>query len=88
VICTDCQAATTTLGYSRQYNAPLCKYCTARMIQQLPKIAIRLDMEAVKAARLKILTEAVKCGHSEQEIRELVKSTTMAVQPLQPKVKK
>lgn len=86
--CTDCHATTTTLGCWRQYNAPLCKYCSARIIQQLPKVAIRLDRDAVKAARLKVLTEAMSWGHSEQEIRDLVKSTTMAVQPLQTKAKK
>jgi hypothetical protein len=85
--CTDC-LATTTSGLWLQFSAPLCKFCSARFIQQLPKVAVKLTREEVKTARLKVLVEAIAQGHSEQEIRELAKSTTMAVQPLQTKAKK
>jgi hypothetical protein len=86
--CDDCQATTTTSGLWRQFNAPLCKYCSARFIQQLPKVAVRLTREEVKTARLKVMAEAVAWGHSEREIRDLAASKTMAVQPLQTKAKK
>ena len=83
--CTDCLASTITQGLWRQYNAPLCKYCSARWIQDLPRVAVKLDREEVKTARLNVLADAVVHGHSEQEIRELAKSKTMAVQPVEVK---
>ena len=83
--CTSCKAATTTLGLWRQYNAPLCKYCSARWIQDLPRVAVKLDRQAVKTARLNVLADAVAHGHSEQEIRDLVALKTMVVQPVEVK---
>ena len=83
--CTDCLASTITRGFWRQYNAPLCKYCSARWIQDLPRVAVKLDKQQVKTARLNALADAVAHGHSEQEIRELAKSKTMAVQPVEVK---
>lgn len=86
MICKDCQAATTTQGLWRQFNAPLCKYCLARLIQQLGKLKTPTS-EQIIARRRAVIGIAIAHGHSELEIRALAKSKTMAVQPMGEKVK-
>jgi hypothetical protein len=84
VICIDCKAATLTLGHWRQFNALLCKYCAARLIQQIGRLRTPTSA-AMTARRRVVLAGAIAHGHSEQEIRDLAKSKTMAVQPLELK---
>jgi hypothetical protein len=88
MICTDCQAATQTQWLWKQYNKLQCKYCAARFIQNLPRVAVKLDKQEVKTARLNVLGAAIEHGHSEQEIRALAALKAMAVQPVQKKGKK
>jgi hypothetical protein len=85
--CTDCQTATITQGCWPQYNSPSCKYCAARLIQRLGKLRTPTT-EQITARRRAVLTEAIAQGHNEQDVRELAKAKTMAVQPLQTKAKK
>ena len=84
--CTDCLASTITRGFWRQYNAPLCKYCSARLIQQIGKLKTPTSDQII-ARRRAVIGIAIAQGHSEQEIRELAKSKTMAVQPVEVKRK-
>jgi hypothetical protein len=79
--CTDCQAATTTQGFWRQYNSPACAFCSARLIQQLGKLRTPTS-EQITARRRAVIGGAIAHGHSELEIRELAKLKTMAVQPV------
>ena len=84
--CKDCQAATTTLGLWRQYNPLGCKYCAARLIQELGKLKTPTS-EQIIARRRAVIGIAIAHGHSELEIRALAKSKTMAVQPMGVKLK-
>lgn len=76
--CTDCQAARETTGLWRMYN-PACLWCGARLIQMIGRLPIA-QREAT-ARRKAVLADWVKQGHSEQEIRDLVKGP-MAVEPV------
>ena len=84
--CTDCQAATITQGLWPQYNPLGCKYCSARLIQQIGKLKTPTSDQII-ARRRAVIGIAIAQGHSEQEIRALAKSKTMAVQPLEVKRK-
>lgn len=85
--CTDCSAAEQTKWHWRQYNTPQCPYCTARLIQQIGRLASPTS-DAITARRRAVLQDAVAWGHRESLIRELAKSKTMAVEPVQTKGKK
>lgn len=84
--CPDCQAATTTQGCWRQYNSQACAFCCARLIQQLGKLRTP-TAEQIQARRRAALSDSVSAGMNEQEIRDLAKSKTLAVQPLEGKRK-
>ena len=77
--CLDCLAATQTQGLWRQYNTLGCKYCAARLIQQLGKLRTPTG-EQIIARRRAVIGGAIANGHSEAGIRELAKSKTMAVE--------
>lgn len=78
-MCADCKAATITQGCWRQFNAPACIFCSARMIQQIGKLRTPTS-EQITARRKVVLAEAIAWGHSEELIRKLVKGP-MAVSP-------
>jgi hypothetical protein len=86
MICTDCQAATITLGRWRRYNSPQCLHCTARLIQQLTTLRTPTSDQIVTRRRL-VLQDAIDWGHSELEIRKLAKMKVIVVQPIERKRK-
>jgi len=69
-MCNDCLAARESSGHWRMFD-PLCIFCGARLIQQIGKLPI--PPEAVIARRRAVLADWMNYGHSEQEIRDLVK---------------
>lgn len=85
-MCPDCQAATLTQGCWRQFNAPACVFCCARLIQCLGKLRTPTS-EQITARRKAVLAEAIAWGHSETKVRELVKGP-MAVESVEIKNKK
>jgi len=85
--CTDCKAATITIGQWRQYNTPQCLHCTARWIQMLPKVIRTWPTEKITAERRAVLSAAIDYGHSEKDIRALVALKEMALQPQKVKGK-
>lgn len=70
--CPCCQAARETDGLATLYNSQQCKYCAARLIKRISQLPIAKS-EATARMRA-VLTDAVTWGHSEAEIRALVKS--------------
>ena len=84
--CTDCHAATQTNGQWPQYNPLGCKYCAARLIQSLDKLRSPTS-QGIRARQHAVLADAVAAGHSETEIRELVKVKEMALAPVEDKRK-
>ncbi len=78
-MCPDCKAAKETNGLWSLFNSPQCPYCTARLIQSLPKLRTPTSA-AITARRRVVLEDAVAYGHQEAEIRKLAKGP-MAVFP-------
>lgn len=70
--CPCCQAAHETEGMATLYNSRQCKYCAARLIKRISQLPIAKS-EATARMRA-VLADAVTWGHSEAEIRALVKS--------------
>jgi len=64
-----------------QYDSPKCIYCTARLIQQVGKMRTPTSDE-IAARRRVVLADAVAFGHSEMEIRRLVKLKALAFEPV------
>ena len=71
--CTDCLAATETKGLWTRFNSPQCIFCAARLIKQIGTLRTPASAE-ITARRRVVLQIAIDYGHSETEIRELVKS--------------
>ena len=71
MICTDCKAASETSGLWPQHN-PACLHCGARLIQRLGKVRTPTS-EQITARRKVVLADWIAHGHSEQELRALVK---------------
>ena len=70
--CPCCQAARETDGLATLYNSQQCKYCAARLIKRISNLQIA---KSEAAARMRaVLMDAVTYGHSEAEIRAMVKS--------------
>ena len=69
--CTDCKAAKETSGLWPQHN-PACLHCGARLIQRLGKVRTPTS-EQITARRKVVLADWIAHGHSEQELRALVK---------------
>lgn len=74
--CKDCQAARETQGLWRFYN-PLCLHCGARIIQAIQRLQI--TNEDKKARCRAQLADWMRYGHSEDTLRELAGSKTLAV---------
>ena len=69
--CDCCQAARETEGMATLYNSRQCKYCAARLIKRIGNLQIA---KSEASARMRaVLMDAVTWGHSEKEIRSLVK---------------
>lgn len=89
--CAQCHTATSFPAY-RWFN-PACLYCGARLIQHLGQLPIAAS--ECKARRQTVLKDWLSYGHSEAELRELVKGPTAlspgldkaAVSALPPSVK-
>ena len=71
MICSDCQAAKETNGLWPQHN-PTCLHCGARLMQQIEKLYTPTS-EQITARRKVVLADWMAHGHSEQELRALVK---------------
>ena len=69
--CTDCKAASETSGLWAQHN-PACLHCGARLIQRLGKLRTPTS-EQITARRKAVLADWIAHGHSELQIRALVK---------------
>ena len=67
--CPDCKIARSFDMY-RMYNTA-CIYCGARLIQNLARLPIAISV--CSEMRKKVLADWVEFGHSEAEIRALVK---------------
>lgn len=85
--CTDCSAAEETKGHWRQYNAPQCVYCAGRLIRQMDTLRTPTAAQIVERKRV-ALAEAVAWGHTEAEIRALVKNGPFVQPPQVPKGKR
>ena len=72
--CKDCKSAMVSPGY-RLFD-PLCLHCGARLIQQLG--ALQIPASECTERRKAVLADWVAQGHSEAEIRRLVKLKTAA----------
>jgi len=69
--CSDCKAASETSGLWPQHN-PACIFCGARLIQRLGKLRTP-SSEQITARRKAVLAEWMAHGHSETQLRALVK---------------
>ncbi len=69
--CSQCHTATSFPTY-RWFN-PACLHCGARLIQHLGQLPIAAS--ECKARRQKVLKDWLSYGHSEAELRALVKGT-------------
>lgn len=77
-MCECCLAARETTGAYR-YFALQCVWCGARLIQKLGRLSV--TQAEITQRRRAVLADWTKYGHSEQEIRELVRGP-MAVAPI------
>jgi DNA recombination-dependent growth factor C len=68
--CQECQSVTVAPKWNR-YD-PNCIYCGARLLRQLGTLNIPKD--EIQKRRTKVLTDWVKQGHNEDEIRNLLRS--------------
>lgn len=78
-MCSDCKSAKETNGLWSLFNSPQCPYCTARLIQRIPKLRSP-SSEKIAARRLAVLQDAIAYGHDEAKIRALAKGP-LAVEP-------
>lgn len=76
--CECCEAARITTGHWRYYELS-CAYCAARLIQRIGRLDV-MPAE-IKQRRKAVLEDWCKYGHSESQIRELVRGP-MAVEPI------
>ena len=79
--CTDCLAATETKGLWTRFNSPQCIFCAARLIKSIDTLRTPTSAE-ISALRRVELEIALDYGHSEMEIRAMVK-TGQLVQPVE-----
>jgi len=77
--CSDCKAAIETNGLWTRYNTPQCIHCTARLIKLIGHYPVTKD--EITARRRVVLADATAYGHSEVEIRKMVKAAGMPVEP-------
>lgn len=77
-MCECCQAARETTNHWRYFNLS-CVHCGARLIQRLGKLQV--TQAEITQRRKAVLADWTAYGHSEQEIRALVKGP-MAVEPI------
>lgn len=77
-MCECCQAARETTGHWRYFDLS-CVHCGARLIQKLGRLSV--TQAEITQRRRAVLADWTKYGHSEQEIRELVRGP-MAVAPI------
>lgn len=77
--CKNCEIARTFPQY-RLFN-PVCAHCGARLIQCLGRLPI--PARECRQRRQAMLALWLKHGHSEAQIRELVKGP-LAIAPIQP----
>ena len=68
--CDECQSVSEAPLWNR-YD-PSCIYCGARLLKRLGELNIPKDQ--IQKRRTKVLTDWVKWGHNESQIRTLVKS--------------
>jgi hypothetical protein len=68
--CQECQSVTEAPKWNR-YD-PNCIYCGARLLRQLGTLNIPKD--EIQRRRTKVLTDWVKQGHNEDQIRNLLRS--------------
>lgn len=80
MICTDCIAAKETECCWPQYNALQCAYCAARLIWRIGTYRSRPPAE-IAARKREVMDAAVKWGHTEKHIRELMELKHLALQP-------
>ena len=76
--CECCEAARITTGHCRYY-ALQCAWCGARLLQKLG--GLNVTQAEIKQRRQAVLKDWIAYGHSESEIRELVKGP-MSVEPI------
>ena len=77
-MCECCAAARETAGMWRYFELS-CAYCGSRLIQKLGRLSV--TQAEITQRRRAVLADWTAYGHSEQEIRELVRGP-MAVQPI------
>lgn len=82
--CKNCQIARDFNGY--RWFSPACIFFGARLIQSLG--ALQISESECRARRLAVLADWVKLGHSEKEIRSLVKGLCAIQDPAPPPPKK
>jgi len=68
--CSECQSITVAPKWNR-YD-PSCIYCGARLLRQIGTLDIPKEM--IQKRRTKVLTDWVKQGHNEDQIRNLLRS--------------
>ena len=81
ITCPSCQDAIETNYLCLIFNTPQCSYCTARLIRAIGQLKTQTSAE-ITARRRVVLATALDYGHSETEMRALVKSGPW-VQPLE-----
>jgi hypothetical protein len=68
--CSDCDIAREHPGYS--FYTPACAFCGARLIKRIQALAKPTDEKSERCK--KVLLDWVSYGHSELQIRAMVKS--------------
>ena len=87
MICSECLAATASIGAWSRFDSARCKYCAARLIQNIGRLtAPSNDQKTVR--RREVIAVAVRAGLDEAEIRALAKDKVMAVEPVIQKEKR
>jgi len=81
----ECCTEAREFGYSK-LHCPSCLWCGARLIQQIGKSQIAVS--AAKVRQLVQLAVWMNHGHSEPEIRRLVKLQEAPIAPIEPVVEK
>lgn len=85
--CSDCAASRICSGHHRLFN-PACIYCGGRLIQAISRARKGITPAEITQRRRVVLADWMAAGHPEQELRDLAKSKSPALQPEQTKERK
>jgi hypothetical protein len=78
-MCACCQNARISPGYA--VHCPTCAYCGARLIQNIQCLPINRESKVARCRQ--VLSDWIKHGHSEAEIRRMAKLDAAPLEPME-----